>query len=164
MNTNTFANYLLHHINAKYTERGIYVRYERPSSIQLTQLISLALESSTNTLLSGPDDMDECGITQDFTRLSPFVWRINASSIPALMIAKWLYTGNWCLFINADATRTCLSFEYRHIEKVIDTLFESVSATGGIVAFHDNTTIWAYASRVTPKPNTEPTVQKFEIT
>ncbi len=146
MNSDSFVSYVRNEKRAMRTQRGVYVRFDDPSSDQLVQLVAMALERSPDVLLSGPEDPDGGTVEPLCENVAPFVWRLNARSGDAATIAKWLYMGNWCLFIGADAGKTHLPFGFQQMEKVLDALFESVGAVGGIVAFHDNTTVWAYVA------------------
>lgn len=147
MENDSFASYVRSEKGATRTECGMYVRFDRPSSDQLVHLIAMALECSPDVLLSGPEEPGEPAVGPLCENVAPVVWRLKARPGDASAISKWVYLGNWCLFIGADAGRAHLPFEFRNLEYVLDALFESVGADGGIVAFHDNTTVWAYVSK-----------------
>ena len=151
MKNDVFLDYVRNADGAKCTDRGVYVRFDSPSFDQQMDLVAMALECSPDVLLCGPEEPDEPIVRLLCESVSPFVWRLRARRSDASAILQWGYMGNWCLFVGADAGKTHIPFEFRNLESVFDALFESVAADGGIVAFHDNATIWAYSRRATPE-------------
>lgn len=132
-----------------YTKRGTFVRYDRPSAGVVLRLINNALASSSDVLVQGPDEPVEATDGLVCKSIGPCNWRLDARPGDAAIISKWLYLGNWCLFIGGGKGLP-RPFSFSNLEGVLDELFESVGASAGIVAFHDNTAVWAYARTTEP--------------
>ncbi len=146
MSNTPFTTYVRSAKGSAPTERGMYVRFDRTSSAQLVKLLELALARAPTVLLSGLEAPDAPELISRCEIVAPCVWKLTARPSEASAILEWGYLGNWCLLIGADPGKTLLPFEFRGVENVLDALFESMGASGGLVAFHDNTTIWAYVS------------------
>lgn len=147
MKNDYFTSYVCNAPGCSTTTQGMYVRFDRVREAQLRQLIAIALECSEHVLLCGPEDPDGDMATSLCVKVSSCSWKLKSQTCNATAISNWAYYGNWCLFMDPEVLTSPIPFEFRELEQEIDRVFESLGSSKGLIAFHDNTTIWAYAKK-----------------
>lgn len=142
---NQFSSWVLGSRDVKHSDLGSYVGIKKPSSKLFTQLLNIAFESATSIMVEFEESPDFASVSDFSVQVGPRLWKLEKGIDKKKVFSKWLYIGNWVMFLGECDFKDVPSFDFAKIDTELDRVFSRVDLIGGVVSYYDNTYAWVYA-------------------